>query len=115
MREYQGSTFDGDAEYDRRFILAHFTQIKRRAGFERRPELVGQITTDSDGAITEVVFYDCDRYEHATGRCLAYEERPSFCRSYPWGSTGPRRNAALPAACAFNADIGRPVVWAERK
>lgn len=109
LRELRQSTMHGSDETDRRFVLAHFRQLSRREGLDRAPWLKGRATSDRDGDFVFSAFYECDRFDRETRRCLAYDERPSFCRRYPWGDEGPHANAALPPMCSYRADLGQPV------
>ena len=55
--------------------------------------------------------WDCDRYDPASGECLAHNDRPPVCSGFPWYAHGPNRDRiTLDMVCTFHADLGRTVL-----
>lgn len=98
----------------REWILKVGRPLTRREGLRRSPWM-GQggrtYCQDDAGAIVIVWthFYECSWYDPDRRVCTHYDERPDFCRGFPWFGQGPDTRKALPGACSFRADIGEPV------
>lgn len=99
-----------DAEH-RRWILNDLTPMPYREGMAKAPQLAGRDLATADGEMASVFFYRCRWFDAETRQCMNYENRPAVCSGYPWGGGPPRPDAALPPACSFNADVGRPVAF----
>ena len=47
----------------------------------------------------------CDAFDPKTRTCLAYDERPPVCSSYPWYDKPPDNGAIASLRCSFWADV----------
>lgn len=47
----------------------------------------------------------CDAFDPETRTCLAYDERPPVCSSYPWYGKPPDNGAIASLRCSFWADV----------
>jgi len=110
MRVHNKWNADTWAQESNEFALAHFTQLTIREGYRRAPWFMeaqrGKAAVVFDGERVEPVFYECDRYDKTTRQCLAYDERPPFCRGYPHFGGELRVGQLLPEACEYRRDIG---------
>lgn len=91
-----------------RFVLAHWREITEGEAQRRLP---GFLAGGEGGA-----FYACDRFDEATNRCTAHDDRPPICRDYPWYRKGPseRNLHRCLTHCTYWADLpeeSRPPGW----
>jgi len=96
-----------------RWLMDDLVPIGRPEGLARAPYLTtGKTTVMVDGTGEVVLwsnFYRCRHYDETSHRCGSYEDRPEVCADFPWYGAGPDPSKALPPACSFNGDVGRPV------
>lgn len=96
------------------FVLEHFTELSQREGMRRAPWMADAMRGKSGllfqgRVIPQPVYYECDQYNSETRECMAYDDRPPFCRGFPFHG-GPPQQGLLPPACEFKRDIGETPV-----
>lgn len=63
---------------------------------------------------SNLVLLQCDKFDHETRTCTAYEDRPPICSDYPFYGADPgiKGTRWLLEGCSFIEDV--PVVWVEK-
>jgi Fe-S-cluster containining protein len=98
------------------FFREHLTPIRRREGRQKVMHWSSgwsEMIHDGEPVMLAAHYYECDRYDPVAKVCTAYDDRPDFCRDYPWYGDAPDPNKALPPTCSYRADVGRDVMGVE--
>ncbi len=83
--------------------------MRRSEAKEKFPEVFARVVVGMNVDEAIPFFYHCRHFDAETRSCLNYENRPRVCRTYPFADGIVQPSSALPATCAFRADIGLPV------
>jgi Fe-S-cluster containining protein len=101
---------------DLAFFREHLTPIRRKEGRQKVMHWStgwSEVIFRGQPTLLAGHYYECDRYDAENKRCGDYDNRPKFCRDYPWYGDAPDGNKVLPPTCSFRADVGKPVMSAE--
>jgi hypothetical protein len=93
LERFPAEAVSDEQRANARFILAHMHEIDIELAAKLNPLRVAQNPHNR--------FYLCDRYDGASRRCLAYDERPPMCQGAPLYGFDPASREVVGALTPF--------------
>lgn len=102
--EHPKDVFKITTNADHKFIYKNFKQLTEEEAIELNPTITRIIEEFKEGG-RPLYWYTCS-YLQDDNRCKDYENRPTFCRGYPWyGKAPPELGFLYGPNCGFRVDL----------
>jgi Fe-S-cluster containining protein len=106
--EHSKEVFKVTANPDHKFIYENFTEMSSEEAVKLNPHVAGIVEEYKQGE-RSLYWYTCSHLGD-DNRCKDYENRPMFCRGYPWyGQAPPEKGFLYGPNCGFTVDLSTGV------